>query len=383
MGESALELDPIYLHSMKVTKPSSSTISAMTPFYKRHFRGMDTRALDQKEPLRSVKEAINTVYSFVGAKEDMHVIFDSSLEDIFGKMLFDIYAGEMVTSGKNQILLFPDSSPEMKRSAKKLESLGVIVKELPLNEQGQVTVEILEENIGPRTAFISAGFASNITGAIHPIWELVSFCEEKDVLLHVDVTDVLGKLYFRMQDYAIDFLTFSGKTLHAISGSAALFFKEKRELLSEVDPYSISSISIPSLIGFAEGIKEVIDSGDIMHTEVVRLRNRLEKGILDQIEHATVIFQHSERVSNISCIAFPGVSSEYFYYRLLKRNIHVFFDDEMVSFLKNNIVNKELANCALSFGLSKDTTEDEIERVIGDVVSTYAEIKNMAMTLKG
>ncbi len=378
-----MELDPIYLHSMKITKPSSSTVGAMTPFYKRHFRGMDPWMLDQKEPLRSVKDAISTVYSFVGAKDDMHAIFDSSLGDIFGKMLFDIYAGEMITSGKNQILLFPDSSPEIKRSAKKLESLGVIVKELPLNDRGQVTPEILEENMGPRTALISASFASNVTGVIHPIWELVSFCEEKDVLLHVDVTDVLGKLYFRLQDYAIDFLTFSGKTLHAISAPAALFFREKRELSNESDPHSISSISIPSLIGFAEGINEVIDSGDIIHTEVARLRDRLERGIQDQIDNATVIFQETERLSNISCIAFPGVSSEYLHYRLVKQNIHVFLDDNMTSFLKNNTENKELANCALSFGLSKDTTDTEIERVIGEVVSICSEIKNMIMPLKG
>src|SRR5690606_9625349 len=113
-------------------------------------------------------------------------------------LLFSMYAEFVRETGRNHFLLPSlDIDPAL---SQEMEKLGCMVKKLPMNECGQLTGELLEETLKPRSSLVSISFAHPLTGVIQPVVELAKICEEKQVRLHVDASAVIGKVFFRFED---------------------------------------------------------------------------------------------------------------------------------------------------------------------------------------
>lgn len=360
-------MEPIYLDNGTIARPSSHLINQMQPFLKRHWHGVVAPYLKGKEPFTSIERSILDLRSFVGAHPKDQFYFTSSGSAAISAVYESAYIDHIASNGKNHILTTINEEAPIHLLGKHYEKLGIYQKTIPLNDNGQVTPAALIEALSPKTGLISLSWANSLTGVIHPIWELAEICRERGVLFHVDATQVLGKLYFKFEELPIDFLTFDGPTLHGPKGSGGIFIRRGVDFTPNTfEGMEGAILNTPALIGLGIAIEELKESFDHLSLETARLRNKLEEGILLAIPDAQVLYGESERLPNISAISFPGVHYELLAFHLKEQEVFASFgggQQQKLEYITGD-------PCALSFSLSRETTEEEIDRAIGIIVDS-------------
>lgn len=281
------------------------------------------------------------VKELLGAAPEDHLLTTASREDSASQVYLSTYIDFMRQTGRNHFLI-----REPQFMLKRLELLGCALKMLPVDERGQVTPGILEERIKPRAALVSLPWADGLTGVIHPIAELARLCHEKDVRFHVDATDVVGKLFFRFQELGVDFLSFEG----------GLLIKAGTDFVGQPHPNA----------DLLHRLTATLSQFDHFCTETVRLKQRLERGIKAGIPEANVLFEDTERLPNISAIEIPRAGSEPLLYHLYRQGF---------SF-------QAAGPDAISFRLTEETNQEEIDKLIAIVVSAAQQLRALSHDLE-
>ena len=369
---------PVYLDNVATTKPSSHLLNQMQPYFKRHWQSPTAPYIKGKEPFTSINGSVDKIYAGVGANKKDTFVFTSCGAEAISQVFHGVYFETVYESGKNHFLTSPIEDASIFMMIERFESVGCSKKLVTLSEKGHIILESLEESISPRTVMLSLSYASGLTGVIQPIADIAELCQEKGILLHVDVSDILGKIYFCFEDMPIDFLTFDGDRIHAPKGTGGLFIRSPRTLSpliadgTEQNGNRGGTLNVPGIIGLGFACDEFQDHFDHMAIEIARLRNKLENGLLNGIPNAKVFFHTSERLPSTTVIGFPGVPAELLAFHLAENNIFASFGggrtQKLESILQASGVDPLEAKCALSFSLSRDTTEEEIDYSIGVIV---------------
>lgn len=335
---------PIYLDNGRITRPSDHCISQMQPFMKRHWHGLGAPYVMGKEPSSTLSRVRGDLRAFIGAHEKDRFQFCHSGKEGLFQVLHSFYADHVMEHGRNHLLIDRESDV-----SNRFEGMGLGVKIIPKNQQGQLVKEELEKMISPKTGLVSLSWADGETGVIQPVWELGEFCREKGILFHVDASHILGKLYFKFQEMPIDFLTFDGSLFHGPRGSGGLFVRRGLEFNSPE-----GELNLPLFVGLGIAVEELSESFEHLCMETVRLRDKFEEGIKLGVSEVNLHFQEVERLPNISVIEFPGIKGELLAFHLEEKGVYVSFNHPK--------------DCTLSFSLSRMTTEEEIDQAIGIIV---------------
>ena len=96
-----------------------------------------------------------------------------------------------------------------------------------VNDQGEVTLEEIKKKITDRTKIICVTHLSNVTGAILPIKEIVSFAHSKGIPVLVDGCQGAPHLKLDMQDLDCDFYAISGHKMYGPTGIGVLYAKKE------------------------------------------------------------------------------------------------------------------------------------------------------------
>ena len=112
---------------------------------------------------------------------------------------------------------------------------GAVLKVLPVDENGHLMVEKLEELISDRTKIMAVTHISNVLGLINPVKDIVSLCHSKGVPVFVDGAQGAVHCKVDVQDMDCDFYAFSGHKLYAATGTGVLYGKKK--WLEAMPPY--------------------------------------------------------------------------------------------------------------------------------------------------
>ncbi len=373
--------EPVYLDSGTLARPSAHLLNQMIPFLKRHWQSVTAPYLDGKEPFTSINKSLENLRTFLGAGKRDLLHFCPSGGHAISHVYQSVYADHIAQNGKNHILTTDLEEAPIHLLGEQFEKLGVYQKKIPLNEKGQVTRENLEKALTPKTGLVSLSWANALTGVIHPIWELAELCKEKEILFHVDASAVLGKLYFKFEELPIDYLTFEGTMVHGPKGSGALFVKGGVDFTTSVpEGMEGADLNLAPLIGLGIAIEELDASFDHLCMETARLRDHLEEEILRTIPEAKVHFKEAERLPNTTVISFPGITSELLAFHLKERGVFASFGGGRHQKLEHLLAACNIdGKCALSFTLSRDTTEEEINRALGHIVDAAQKCRTFSL----
>ncbi len=373
----------IYLDNHSGARPYPALIDALALLYKKHFASLSSLHTKGDEQILPFNKAVDILYTSVGAKKEDLFIFCENGEIAINESIFSGYYEGTRNTGKNHFLTTQVENEAIIQSMKRLEKFGCATKYLPLNVNGQITKEVLEEHIGPRTAFLSLSWAHGLTGVIQPMEEIAAVCKEKGILLHVDASYILGKSYFRFQDYPIDFLSFSGDKIHAPKGTGGLFVKEGIPFTRLI--VGKGELNTPLVSALSYAAFETTHNFEHICTETARLRDLLEKEIQAEIKDAVIVFKNAERLPNTSVIAFPGVISEALLFELNYFGVYASIGGGMYptlsTVLKGCRLDPILADSALSFSLSYETTEEEILLATQKIIAAVKKLKTYSQEI--
>lgn len=381
----------IYLDNHTTTRPSEQAIAKMLPFLTDRWGIPSAPHLLGQQLQAPIEEALRGLYALIGAKESDEVIFTSSNAEGINQVILSTYFDVTIHTGRNQLITSLIEEAPALMAIGRLEQLSCVCKMAPADRNGRITAEAIAEAMTPRTALVSLAWANGLTGVINPIEEIAEVCKERGVHLHVDASHVIGKIFFEGNEILADFLTFSGDRFHAPSGTAGLFIKAGTKcsplILGGVEQggYRAGAYSVASLVALGQAARESIDARDFVCTEVARLKAKLETGILARIPEAVVFFQDQERLPNCTAIAFPGVSNEALLYALNRKGVYATIGggsyQQIGLLLTASGVDPILAHTALSFSLSRETTEDEIDQAIDVIVDSVQRLGKISQKI--
>jgi len=166
-----------------------------------------------------------------------------------------------------------------------------------------------------------------MTGVLQNIEGLKEICALRGILLHLEISYVLGKIEIDFQELGADFVTFGGELLHGPKSSGALIVKDSVELMPfilgghEQNGLRGGTLDLASLMGFATACSLMKSHLSEMNLEVARLRNLFEKKIVKELDQVQVLFQTHARLPNVAVIAFEQVHSDSLLYTLNKRGV--------------------------------------------------------------
>jgi len=126
--------------------------------------------------------------------------------------------------------------PSVLETARQLEKSGQTgpLTLLPVRQDGVLDVEAAGALLaGSGAAFVSAQAANNETGALHPLCELSAIARRVEIPLHVDATQIPGRLPVPQDLWGASLVTFSGHKIGALPGTGILV-NPKRVPLSPV-----------------------------------------------------------------------------------------------------------------------------------------------------
>ncbi|MCB1084990.1 MAG: aminotransferase class V-fold PLP-dependent enzyme [Chlamydiia bacterium] len=366
-------MEPIYLDNGTLKRPSDHLLNQMVPFLKRHWPSITAPYLKGKEPFTSIERSLCDLRAFVGAGDLDAFHFCSSGSQAAAEV-FQSFAFDHVTqTGKNHFLTSKIESAPILLQKERLEKIGIYAQDIPLNEQGQVTPEALREAITPKTGLIALSWANPLTGVIHPIWDLAECAKEHDILFYVDASAALGSLYFKFEELPLDFLSFDGPLLHGPKGSGGLFVRRGVDF-SPSAPVGMegADLNLAALVGLGIAVEEMSASFDHLSLETARLTDKLEQGIALALPEIKILFKEAERLPTTTAIVFPGASAELLAFHLREQGVHASFgggnEQKLEPLLTSSGIDPFDAKCALSFSLSRMTTEEEIDRAIAVIV---------------
>ena len=112
---------------------------------------------------------------------------------------------------------------------------GAILKVLPVDDNGYLKVDVLDEIITEHTRILAVTHVSNVLGIINPVKDIISICHSKGVAVLVDGAQGAVHCNVDVQDLDCDFYAFSGHKLYAATGTGVLYGKKK--WLDAMPPY--------------------------------------------------------------------------------------------------------------------------------------------------
>lgn len=367
----------IYLDHHSVTRPCGSAVERMMPYLQEHW-GASISPHHLGAPYQAL-------FDFFGASSKDRFVFTSSGAEAINQVFWSIFLEISRKTGKCHFIISCVEDAPMMQSVKRLEELGCTIKIAPVNGQGQIDVEQLASLINPRTALISVTMAHGLTGVIQPIEEIALLAKEKNVCLHVDATYSAGKYPVSFSDLGAHYLTFSGDRIHAVKGSGGLFAKAGSPLVplivggAEQEGFRGGAFDVPSFMALCAALTQASLYLDTMSLEGVRLRNLLESEIVSRLPGSKALFTDTLRLPNTAVLFFPRTHHEALLYLLNRKGVYASMGGTYCQHLNRVLMASGIdamdAECALSFSLSRMTTEEEIMHAAALIQQSVTELQ--------
>ncbi|HEX4650887.1 MAG TPA: cysteine desulfurase family protein, partial [Granulicella sp.] len=196
---------------------------------------------------------------------------------------------------------------------------------LPCTASGLIEPAALEAAMRPHTKLVSIMLANNETGVIQPISELAAIAHAHGALFHTDAVQAAGKLPLDLSRTGplahVDLLSISGHKMYAPQGTGILFSRRNVRLSPLFFGGSHERQRRPGTENVA-GIVALGKASELAQqwltgsgpsptpTELAALRDRLEQGLLAQIEEAGINGIELPRVANTTNLYFDHVEAE-------------------------------------------------------------------------
>ena len=378
---------PIYLDNNATTKLDERVFEAMKPYFLEHYGNAASRShFFGWEAEEAVQYAREQVAQLIGA-EPKEIVFTSGAteaDNLAIKGVFEMYAAK-----GNHIITVATEHKAVLDTCAHIERLGGEITYLGVDKEGLLNIEELKNAIKPATILIAVMYANNEIGVIQSIREIGAIGRKNGILFFTDATQAAGKIPIDVNEDNIDLMSFSAHKMHGPKGVGALYVRRKSprvRLTAQIDGggheknMRSGTLNVPGIVGFGKAceLRRIEMEKDTIL--VKNLRDKLESELL-KIEDCRLNSSAKNRLPNTCNVSFKYIDSE----SLLpgfNKDIAVSSGSACTSatlqpsyVLKAIGLDDDLAKASLRFGLSKFTTEEEIDFTVGRVTETVLRMR--------
>jgi cysteine desulfurase len=234
--------------------------------------------------------------------------------------------------------------------------------------------------------------ANNETGVLQPVEEIGKIAGEADVYFHTDAVQAAAKVRIDVKTIGCDALSISGHKIHAPQGVGALYVRKGTHLQplfyggQHERSRRAGTENVPGIVALGKAAELAIQSferGD--DKKMSAWRDRLQQGILAQVEEAVVNGEGAPRVPNTSNISFDYVEGESMVISLDLKGLAVSTGAACSSgaiepshVLTAMGLRADRARGSIRFSLGKQNTSDDIDLALALVPEAVARLRELS-----
>lgn len=302
----------IYFDNNATTAVAPEVLEAMRPFLTELYGNPSSIHHFGGQVAAHIETAREQLASLIGAAPT-EVIFTSCGTESDSAA---IHSALNLCPKRNKLVISKVEHPAVLNLGKDLERRGYRVSLIPVDGKGRLDMERAAELIDDDTAVVSVMWANNETGNIYPVAELAELAHKNGALFHTDAVQAVGKVPMNLDDLSIDFLSLSGHKLHAPKGVGALYVKRGVRFR----PFIVGghqetgrragTENVASIVGLGKAAELAAAHISEETTVVGKLRDKLEKTILETIPSVRVNGDPEHRLPNTTNISFEYIEGE-------------------------------------------------------------------------
>lgn len=303
----------IYMDHGATTRPDPEVISAMLPYFNDLFGNASSLHTFGREAKDALNRSHEKVARLLGTGPE-EIIFTSGGTESDNLAIKGI-AYLKKNKGKH-IIASVIEHPAVLNTCMYLEEAGYRITYIPVDEMGLVNPGDVEAAITDDTILISIMHANNEIGTIQPISEISRIAHERDVLVHTDAVQSIGKISTTIAELGVDLLSISAHKIHGPKGVGALYVNKGINLESlvhggghEMGKRS-GTENIPGIVGLAKAIELSEQRLDKDASYLTGLRDTMINKITNGISNCYLSGHPTKRLPNNVNMRFSFVEGE-------------------------------------------------------------------------
>jgi cysteine desulfurase len=273
---------------------------------------------------------------------------------------------------KKKIISTPSEHPSVLRTLEFLQGQGIVVAYCPVDRHGRVLLDELEKMIDGDTFLVCCMLANNETGTIQDIPAIAKIARRHDALLLADCVQALGKIPLDVQEWGIDYASFSAHKLYGPKGVGALYVRQGSPFTPlmhgghQEGGMRAGTESLHNIAGFGAACQDVPKL--LARAEAIRaLKRRLIRGLEEINPDLAVNSPEADCLPNTLSVTFPKVNNRGLLAALDQRGIAVSagsacssHDDGPSSTLKAIGLSDQAARETIRISLGRDNSARDI-----------------------
>jgi cysteine desulfurase len=373
--------DPfIYMDHAATTPVRPEVMEAMLPYFFEKFGNPSSLYALAQESRNAVDEAREKVARVLGCR-DSEVVFTSGGTESNNAAIKGVAAAVRGT-GKHVVTTAIEHHAVI-HPCEQLEQEGYSVTYLPVDSYGFVNPAAVASAITGDTFLVSVMMANNEVGTVQDIAAISKQVRkrarefERTVVFHTDAVQGAGKLPLNVGTLGVDLMSLSAHKVYGPKGVGVLYVRKG----TPIEPLLAGggqerqrrsgTENVPGIVGAGVAFELAEAERDEFNEKCTRLRDMVIAGITERLPDARLNGHPTKRLSNNVNFSFPGVEGEPVLVALDLDGICASSGSacSSASVEPSHVLialglDADLAVGSVRLTLGKDSTEEEVEKVL-------------------
>ena len=374
----------IYLDNHSTTRLDPRALEAMLPWLTEHYGNAGSTTHEMGREAREAVDAARETFAAAIGATAREIVFTSGATE--SNNLAILGTGSRRGDDRGHVITAVTEHHAVLDPIEHMERTGFAVTRLPVAARtGLLDGAALTAALRPDTFLVSVMLANNEIGTIQDIPAIAAAVRGHGAVLHVDCAQALGRMDLNVDALGADLASFSAHKFHGPKGAGSLFVR-RRERAARVDPLVFGggqerglrsgTLDVPGIVGMAEAARlaasSVADEPQRLRGLRDRLWQRLERDVPSIQLNGPPLESPADyggRLPNNLNVHVPGVDGQTLLATLSGAGLAVSSGSACSSenprpshvLLAIGLTDDE-ARASLRFGVSRSTTEQEIDR---------------------
>ncbi|MDP2153317.1 MAG: aminotransferase class V-fold PLP-dependent enzyme [Methylotenera sp.] len=372
-----------YFDNNATTRVLPEVLNAMLPWFSEHYGNASSSHQFGQFAKEALMTARGAIAKFLYASP-AEIVFTSGATESNHMAIMSALA---MYPTRHRIVTSTVEHSSTLRLLYELAKTGIEVIQVPVNAKGELDLAQLKAAVTADTALVTLMHANNETGVIFPIAEVARIAHEKGALFHTDAAQSAGKISIDVTQLACDFLSFSGHKIHAPKGIGVLFVKKGISAKPLIYGHQErnrrgGTENQTGIIGLGVACQLAQQTINNANSAISNFRNEIEQTLVKALPFVSVNGAEP-RVPNTTNLCFTGLHGEELLHKLNKAGVMASLGSACTAggtdpshVLLAMGLNREDALSSLRLSLSKETTADDVKKLVGILTQIATEMRS-------
>jgi cysteine desulfurase len=390
---------PLYFDAHATTPCDPRVVEVMLPFFTDIFGNAASRQHPFGWAAREATDAARgQIAKLIGAKPK-DIIFTSGATESNNLAIKGLAEATAVASKGRHIVTVETEHRAVLDPCDWLEKSprSVAITRLRVKPDGLIDVDELRAALRDDTILVSVMAANNEIGVLQPLREIGELTSARGIAFHTDAAQATGKVPLDVEAMRIDLLSLTAHKMYGPKGIGALFVRRRgpgAALLPQIHGgghergLRSGTLNTPAIVGFGAAAEIAQREMPTESPRLATLRDRLREGLQTNLADVTVNGSQTARLPHNLNVSFGGVDGATLLMSLTDIALSSGAACSSASAEPSHVlraigVPDGLAKASLRFGLSRFTTAEEVDYVVGRVSEVVAGLRSRRAATMG